>query len=75
MLPSIGHSFRSCSSGEIIQMTRSLVALERWSLTRVYSQCVYHPLHEMWSKMGGGGWLLMRGVINEGFYCSTIYGT
>ena len=54
MLPSIGHSYRRCSSGGIIQTTRSLVALAGWSLTRVDTQCVYHPLYEMWSKMGGG---------------------
>ena len=28
---------------------RSLVALAGSSLTRVDTQCVYHPLHEMWS--------------------------
>ena len=49
VLPSIGHSFRSRSSGVTIQTTRSLVALAGWSLTRVDTQCVYHPLHEMWS--------------------------
>ena len=46
MLLSIGQSFRSRSSGVTIQTTRSLVALAGWSLTRVDTQCVYHPLHE-----------------------------
>ena len=51
-----------------IQTTRSLVALAGWSLTRVDTQCVYHPLHEM-CMVVNGGWSLMRGVVNEGFYC------
>ncbi len=36
-------------------------------MTRVDTQCVYHPLHDV---VVNGGWSLMRGVVNEGFYCT-----